>query len=288
MPYPLAILDVFAESALEGNQLAVVSDAGPLSTEAMQSIAREMNYSETTFVTDREPRDGGYDVRIFTPTLELPFAGHPTLGTAWWIRNELAPGAKRVVLNLGVGAVPVDFDSDDMPWLTAPPIAFGPTFEHADVAPALGLDVSDLDNRYPVQRLDAGIVVVTVALRNGSALQRSQLQIERFRDVVDQPFPAVHLFCREPDSNKNDLCARFFFDAQGPREDPATGSATACLGAFLLEHDVLGKREFSLRVEQGAQIDRPSLLFLRGRDGDGAREIQVGGHVIPSVRGELL
>jgi len=290
MAHALRIVDVFAEAPLEGNQLAVVLDAADLSTQRMQAIAREMNFSETTFVDAREPRAGGYDVRIFTPAHEIPFAGHPTLGTAWTIRTEFAPDAERIALHLGVGTVPVRFDVQadgaTMAWLTAPPIALGPTFDHAAVAAKLGLDAKDIDERFPVQRLDAGIVVVAVPVRTLDALRRSRLQ-PGLVELVSQQFAAVHLFCPEPYSSDNDLSARFFFEAGGPREDPATGSATACLGAYLLEHDYYGRRELSLRVEQGVEIGRPSLLFLDARDRDGQRQIEVGGHVIASVRGEL-
>ncbi|MFP8880203.1 MAG: PhzF family phenazine biosynthesis isomerase, partial [Myxococcota bacterium] len=110
MTHPLRIVDVFAEAPREGNQLALVLDAGDLTTDQMQSIAAEMNFSETTFVTGRGPREGGYDVRIFTPAAELPFAGHPTLGTACTIRNEWAGAAELITLNLGVGTVSVRFE----------------------------------------------------------------------------------------------------------------------------------------------------------------------------------
>ena len=109
-----------------------------------------------------------------------------------------------------------------------------------------------------------------------------------FGALVSQPFAAAHLFCPEPYAKENDLAARFFFEATGPREDPATGSATACLGAYLLEHDWFDSREFSLRIEQGIEINRPSLLHLKGRENDGERVVEVGGNVIPTVRGELL
>ncbi len=314
MTHPLRIVDVFAEAPREGNPLAVVLDAGDLTTDEMQSIAAEMNYSETTFVTGRESRDGGYDVRIFTPAHELPSAGHPTLGTAWTIRNEWAQGAELISLNLGVGTVPVRFepqtDGSAMPWLTAPPITLGDTFDHAAIAAQLGLEAGDLDTRFPVQRIDAGIIVTTVPVRTLDALRRSRLQ-PGFGELVSQPFAAVHLFCPEPYSKENDLAARFFFEATGPREDPATGSATACLGAYLLEHDWFGSvappsggdiapeksrprtrflrsRELSLRIEQGIEIKRPSLRHLKGRQFDGERLIEVGGRVIPTVRGELL
>jgi trans-2,3-dihydro-3-hydroxyanthranilate isomerase len=285
--HPLHIVDVFAEAPLAGNQLAVVLDADDLSTAAMQSIAREMNFSETSFVMSREAADAGFAARIFTPTAELPFAGHPTLGTAWVIRNEIAPGAERVTLSLGVGAVPVRFDGD-LAWLTAPPIRLGETYDHAAIAAAVGLSADDLDTRYPVQRIDAGIVVTTVPLRTLDALKRSRLDAEKFTSFADQDFPAVHLFCPEPYAAGNDLAARFFFEAAGPREDPATGSATACLGAYLFAHDYFATPGFSLRVEQGVEIGRPSLLYLEGRRVAGEVEIQVGGRVIPSVRGELL
>lgn len=291
MTHPLRIVDVFAEAPREGNQLALVLDAGDLTTDQMQSIAAEMNYSETTFVTGREPREGGYDVRIFTPAAELPFAGHPTLGTAWTIRNEWAGAAELIALNLGVGTVPVRFevqaDASAMPWLTAPPITLGDTFDHAAIAAQLGLEAADLDARFPVQRIEAGIIVTTVPVRTLEALRRSQLQAG-FSELVSQPFAAAHLFCPEPYSKENDFAARFFFEATGPREDPATGSATACLGAYLLEHEWFGSRDLSLRIEQGMEINRPSLLHLRGRERDGERVIEVGGRVIPTVRGELL
>jgi len=291
MSHPLRIVDVFAEAPREGNQLAVVLDAVDLTAEQMQSIATEMNFSETTFVTRREMREGGYDVRIFTPANELPFAGHPTLGTAWTIRDEWGDGAEQIALNLGIGTVPVRFeiqpDGSAMPWLTAPPISLGETFDHAAIAAQLGLEAVDLDDRFPVQRIDAGIIVTTVPVRSLEALRRSRLQ-SGFGALVSQPFAAVHLFCAETYANGNDLAARFFFEAGGPREDPATGSATACLGAYLLEHDWFASQELSLRIEQGMEINRPSLLHLKARECGGERVIEVGGNVIPIVRGELL
>jgi len=146
------IVDVFAEEKYTGNQLAVVLDAGDISSEWMQDIARETNLSETTFITSGEEPDGGYRVRIFTPGVELPFAGHPTLGTAWVIRRHLAAGAGETVrLNLKVGQIPVTFEPSvggrELVWLTAPPIELGPTCDPARMAPALGLAVDDID--YP-------------------------------------------------------------------------------------------------------------------------------------------
>lgn len=291
---PLHIVDVFAEAPYGGNQLAVVLDAGDMSSDQMQKIALEMNYSETTFVTSDHEIKGGYPVRIFTPTLELPFAGHPTLGTAWVIRRHLAEGVPEALrLNLGVGQVPVRFEEDaegkELTWLSAPPIELGSTFAAEQVAAALRLTPDDIDDRAPVQRVSAGISVTIVPLRGLDALRRSGLDLEAFAPLGPEgSLPVVYLFCPEARSDKNDLSARLFFDANGVREDPATGSATACLGSYLLEHEYFPGPEISLRIEQGYDINRPSLLLLRAREVDGLRKILVGGHVIPTASGQLL
>lgn len=294
MTHPIHIVDVFTERRFGGNQLAVVLDAGDLSAEAMQQIALETNFSETTFVTSREPEASGYPVRIFTPGQELPFAGHPTLGTAWVIRRHVADHEPvSVALGLGVGRVPVTFERDargaDMPWFTAPPIALGPSCDPARMANALGLSPGDIDDRAPVQELSAGIVVTVVPLRSKAALDRCRLDADRFRPLAAEGFrPFVYVFCAEPSDAGADLSARFFFEAHGIREDPATGSATACLGRYLLEHAWLGSGDVSVRIEQGAAVGRPSALMLQAGRTDGGPVIRVGGGVVPVMDGRLL
>ena len=268
----------------------MVLDAADLSTDAMQRIASEMNYSETTFVTSREPRDGGFPVRIFTPVQELPFAGHPTLGTAWVLREASGGAPSEVRLDLGVGPVPVRFEPEDggseVAWLAAPPVEVGETLDPEAVAPAVGLRPEDLDPRAPVQRLAAGFPKVLVPVRGLDALRRSRLDLERWALGGDPR--CAFVFCDETRSPANDLSARFFFEAQGVREDPATGSANACLGAYLVMHRWLGKPEVSVRVEQGHEVGRPSLLRVRARERDGGVEVAVGGRVVPAAHGELL
>lgn len=294
MSHVIHIVDVFAEEKYTGNQLAVVLDAGDISSEWMQDIARETNLSETTFITSGEEPDGGYRVRIFTPGVELPFAGHPTLGTAWVIRRHLAAGAGETVrLNLKVGQIPVTFEPSDrgreLVWLTAPPIELGPTCDAARMAPALGLAIGDIDDGFPIQQLIAGNGMVFVPIKNLAALRRARFDLQGFAPLAAEGFnPYVHLFCRETISDEDDLCARFFFDALGMREDPATGSATAMLGAYLLEHRYFPQEEISLRIEQGYEIQRPSLLRLKAKRSGGERQISVGGHVIPVMEGKLL
>ena len=291
---PFHVVDVFAETPYQGNQLAVVLEADNLSSESMQRIALEMNYSETTFVCSDLQAGGGYDTRIYTPAQELPFAGHPTLGTAWVIRNHIATNAPRTIhLNLGVGMVPVSFeafeDDGELPWFTAPPVEFGPIIQRDQIAAALNLSPEDIDDRAPVQQLSAGIFINCVPLVSLAALERAQMNLKAFAPLNDRGLqPFVHLFCTETLHEQNDLCARFFFDAYGVREDSATGSATACLGAYLVRHRYLSNTDLSLRIEQGHMINRPSLLLLRTRETDGVPEVHVGGKVIETMRGRLL
>lgn len=294
MSHPLHVVDVFAETRLAGNPLAVVLDADDLSTKEMQAIALEMNYSETTFVTG-PPDDGAVPVRIFTPTVELPFAGHPTLGTAWVLR-QVGLGsngvAEVVTLKLGVGRVPVRFEhegGDAVPWLTAPRVELGRTCAAERIAPALGLEAADIDDMGPVQEADAGIRVTIVPVRTLDALRRSWLDRDLFGPLERDGIPPfVYLFSTEPRRRGNDLSARFYFVANGVREDPATGSATACLGTWLLEHGALGPPPHDLRIEQGDEMERSSLLYLRTEESGAAPTVSVGGRVIPSVRGTLL
>jgi trans-2,3-dihydro-3-hydroxyanthranilate isomerase len=294
MSHPLHIVDVFAEERYAGNQLAVVLDADDIDEGQMQDIAREMNFSETTFISSGQEADGGYGVRIFTPAVELPFAGHPTLGTAWVIRRHVAPEAgSGVQLNLKVGPVPVEFEPSgggrELAWLTAPPISLGPTCDAARIAPALGLEPHEIDDCAPVQQLVAGGGMVFVPVRSLDALRRARFDVEAYAPLAAEGFNSyVYVFCREPIHEEDHLCARFFFDALGMREDPATGSATAMLGAYLLEHRYFPDDELSLRIEQGYEIQRPSLLRLKAKKTAAGRDISVGGHVVPVAEGKLL
>jgi trans-2,3-dihydro-3-hydroxyanthranilate isomerase len=293
MPHPLHVVDVFAEARWAGNPLSVVLDAGDLSGDQMQAIAREQNHSETTFVTASAPRDGAWPVRIFTPTTELPFAGHPTLGTAWVIRRHLTDDAPAgVTLDLPVGPVPVAFESDDqgeLAWLLAPEVALGRTWDAEAAAAAAGLDAGDLHAELPAQTASVGISLIVVPVKGLDALQRARLNLEAARAIGEGAAPlCVYLVCLEAEAPDNDLQVRMLFDADGPREDPATGSAASCLGRYLLEHRPLGDGPLDLRVEQGAVVQRPSLLRVRARNIDTGVEIAVGGAVVPAVEGRLL
>jgi trans-2,3-dihydro-3-hydroxyanthranilate isomerase len=293
MPHPLYVVDVFAEARWAGNPLSVVLDAGDLSGGQMQAIAREQNHSETTFVTASAPRDGAWPVRIFTPAAEIPFAGHPTLGTAWVIRRQLTDDAPaRVVLELPVGPVPVAFESDDqgeLAWLLAPEVALGRIWDAQAAAAAVGLDTRDLHAELPAQTVSVGISFTVVPVKGLDALHRARLDLEAARAISEGDGPlCVYLVCLEAEAPDNDLQVRVIFDADGPREDPATGSAASCLGRYLLEHRPLGGGPLDLRIEQGAAVKRPSLLRVRARSSDTGAEVSVGGAVVPAVEGRLL
>jgi len=295
----IRIVDVFASRRYEGNALAVVLDASGLETKDMQAIARETNLSETTFVCGQE-RNGSYRVRIFTPAEELPFAGHPTLGTASVLRDVLAAKGEqvsRIVLALGVGEVPVDFEDPvedegdaSIAWFTAPPIELEGSPDSTHLARAVGLDPEDFADDAPPRAVRAGPAFIFIPLRSREALERSRLDMQAFQPFADEGYAkSVYLFTRETNRAENDLCARVFFDASGVREDPATGSATAFLGAYLLEYTLFGAGSLDLRIEQGISMQRPSLLRLRARfDANGDRVVRVGGQVVPVIRGELL
>jgi trans-2,3-dihydro-3-hydroxyanthranilate isomerase len=294
MTHRFYIVDVFAERPYSGNQHAVVVGEEALSDETMQQLAAETNYSETTFVTSRPEDDGGYRVRIFTPAREIAFAGHPILGTAWILRHHVVPGAsKSVRLNLAVGQVPVTFEDSaqegEVVWFLAPPVSLGMTCAREPIAAALGVLQEDIETTTPVQQISAGTSAMIVPLCSLDALRRSKLDLDAFAALAAEGFPPlVYLFCRETHHPQNDLCARFFFEAHGVREDPATGNGAAFLGVYLLEHRFFPGSALSVRIEQGYEIRRPSLVLLRARLLDGSREVRVGGHVIPVVQGEVL
>ncbi|MBI1421877.1 MAG: PhzF family phenazine biosynthesis isomerase [Gammaproteobacteria bacterium] len=287
------IVDVFTEQRYSGNPLAIVVGSDSLPTESMQRIAAEMNFSETTFVTP-EPEDSGYRVRIFTPSQEIAFAGHPILGTAWVIRQYLQKiPAMSVILKLTVGDISVRVEQteekNEVVWFRAPAIMLGACCDRSKMAAALGVAMEDIDAEYPVQQLSANTSAVVVPLRSLDALKRSKLNLERYTELASQGFPPlVYLFSRETHQPQNNLCARFFFEAHGVREDPATGNGAAFLGAYLLEHHFYTRPDFTLRIEQGYELRRPSLIMLHARQDEGTREISVGGHVVPVVQGELL
>jgi trans-2,3-dihydro-3-hydroxyanthranilate isomerase len=292
MASPLHIVDVFAREPYTGNQLAVITDAGDLGGEEMQAVAAEMDYSETTFVTG-PPDDGAWPVRIFTPNAEIPFAGHPTLGTAAVIRDHLADGRPdRVTLDLDVGEIPVTVETTDdweTLWMTQRTPEFGDRLDHAALADLLGLPVDALDSDWPVQVVSTGLPTMFVPLVDRDALTAIDLDRAAYNRVTgDRDAKNVLAFCPDPREADNDLAARVFAPFYDVPEDPATGSSNGCLAAYLARHEYVGGPRVDVRVEQGYEMGRPSLLHLSADTTGDDIHVEVGGVVVPVVRGELL
>ncbi len=293
MRHQVFIVDVFASEALAGNPLAVICGDEFPELRRMQGIAAEMNFSETTFV--RLPaRDGKYAVRIFTPVREIEFTGHPLIGTAFVIRRFLgARDLDEIALETAIGPINVDFetraDGAEIAWMQGPVMQLGTVLPHELACASLGLTVDDLDPAFPVQVVSAGTAALMVPLRSADALFRARLDLGQHAALADQGIPKlVYLFCRETRQEVHDFQVRFFFEADGVREDPATGNGAAFFGAYLLEHQPDLAAGFDVSIEQGHGLRRPSLIRLRGQRLAGGIDVQVGGGVYAVLQGEML
>ena len=283
-------LDVFTSRPLEGNQLAVVSDARSLSDEEMQKFAKETNLSETTFILPRdEPveRAQGHKVRIFTVNEELPFAGHPTLGTAWYLRQHSAEN--EIVLDLKVGKVPVRFEQRDgrlFGEMRQAEPQFGRTCPHAEVAKVLGLPITELDDNLPIQTVSTGLAFTMVPFRSLVTLQKLNItwhQMAPYLATIGNP-GFFYFVCRETVDPNATLHARMIF-YNG--EDPATGSAAGCCAAWAVRYGLLPPEQQGL-IEQGMETRRPSWIYIRAsRAGDTVTNVRVGGNVVQVIDGEV-
>jgi trans-2,3-dihydro-3-hydroxyanthranilate isomerase len=270
------VIDVFTDTPLAGNQLAVFTDAREISEELLQPLAREMAFSETVFVYAAQA-DGHARMRIFTPAQELPFAGHPTLGTAFVLAQPMQ--LQEIRLETGSGVVPVRLERD------GPRIVFGrmeqplpsvEPFDETEVLRALGVERSEL----PVEVYDNGIRHVYVAL--ASEEQVAKLEPD-FGALAKLDTVGVNVFAGSGTRWKT----RMFAPGSGVAEDPATGSAAGPLALHLARHGRIGWGE-EIRIEQGAEVGRPSVLFARV-DGspDAVGRVEVGGSAVVVARGEF-
>jgi trans-2,3-dihydro-3-hydroxyanthranilate isomerase len=294
LPLDFAIVDVFAATRYAGNQLAVFTNAAHLSTGQMQQIAQEINFSETTFILGGNPTDG-YTVRIFTPATEVPFAGHPTLGTAYVLQRQVIQSPiVDLTLHFPIGPIPVQFDYDpegqvERVWMRQMLPQFGPTFTPIELAAVLGIEPSEIDARWPIQEVSTGLPFIIVPLRSLSTLQR--LTIDRgyyYNLIAKTQAKAIFAFCPETTAPDRQFSVRMFAEALGIPEDPATGSANGGFAGYLVEHGYLGRDQIAVRVEQGAAIGRPSVLDLRAVRAAAGIEITVGGQVILVAQGQFV
>lgn len=287
------IVDVFAENRYAGNQLAVFRNGDLYTDLDMQVIAKEMNYSETTFILKDETRQGGYDVRIFTPAEEVPFAGHPTLGTAYVIvKKIIQQHIDKIILNLKVGQIPVTLvyrdNEPETLWMSQKPPQFGPRYTYEEFGEILGLSVTDFDNRYPIQEVSTGLPFFIVPIKTLAAMKKAKVrQEELFALIKKTEAKAPLLFCPETIQTGNDLNVRVFVDYYNVPEDPATGSANGCLAGYLVKHRYFGGPKIDVRVEQGYEIGRPSILLLDAQEENDTIQVKVGGKVFLVAEGRL-
>jgi trans-2,3-dihydro-3-hydroxyanthranilate isomerase len=296
--YQFAQVDVFTDRVFGGNPLAVVLEATGLADGEMQAIAKEMNLSETTFLLPPTRSDCAARVRIFTPARELQFAGHPTIGTAWVLATQkLVPGAPASFqLEEGIGPVPVSLEGDparpSFIWMRHGEPDWGPEMANrGEVAAALGLAEADLVPGAPIQSGSTGSRFLFVPLRDRATVDRALLDVPKIiKALGDQPLVGIFVFAPDADPAAGRVYSRMFAPhTSGIPEDPATGSASGPLGAYLVRHRLVkaaGKVE--MVSDQGVKMGRHSRIHIRGTIRDGRLdEIQVGGGVVPVIEGRL-
>jgi len=281
------LTDVFTDRRYAGNPLAVFVEESGLTDGLRQAIAREIGFSETTFVDPTPAPDGSWNVRIFTPDKEIPFAGHPTLGTADVIYRHLGSAGDRVVLALGVGAIPVARQHGRWVMDQKAP-SFGPVLaDRGGAAGLLGLDVRDLDPSLPVRYVSTGLPCLVLPLQSLAALDRCRVDHRAYERWLADVGPGnVAAWTRGSTDPGCDLSARVFVDDTGFYEDPATGSAAGNLAGYLVEHVVFGDGPLSVVESQGGQMGRPSRLYLEAHREAGSIRIRVGGAVVPVASGQ--
>ena len=299
--YDFAQVDVFAENPLEGNALAIFCDARGLSTDEMQALARETNLSETTFIFPRAPeveRERGIQVRIFLTSEEIPFAGHPTLGTASWLywNHPMLRGANEITLELGVGSIPVHFteprhgEQGVFGTMKQNDPTFGEIFNNKEerdaLAAALNLSADDLDPNLPAQIVSTGLIFCVAPLKSLEAARRLCISPQTARPFLDR-VGASFFYCitRAHSNSGADWHARMQFDTG---EDPATGSASGCAIAYLVRHGVVTSGQ-PIVIEQGIEILRPSRIHASAAiENNRVTKVFVGGRTIRVASGRFF
>jgi trans-2,3-dihydro-3-hydroxyanthranilate isomerase len=287
--YRYRVVDVFTQTPLEGNPLAVFPDSSGIDDRTMQRIARELNLSETVFIVPVTRPEYAAHIRIFTPTKEMLFAGHPTVGASFVLFEEgIVPKAQpNFLLEEKIGPVAVRIEAGDRPliWLKTPPIHFGRTYDRSICAEALGLDPKDLLDIAP-QLVSAGNPNIFIPLADKRVVDRAWLDMTGLRRIQPADEGSVCVFVFAPTADG--AYSRMFAPEHGVVEDPATGSATGPLAAFMLQHRLTPAKKVSRFIsEQGTKIGRRSILHIlihgeRGEDG-----IEVGGYVTPLVEASM-
>ena len=287
--YRYRVVDVFTQHALEGNPLAVFPDATGIDDLTMGRIARELNLSETVFVLPSTRGGCAWQLRIFTPTKEMIFAGHPTVGGSFVLLDEnlIARDTESFVLDEKVGPVPIRVEKGDQPliWLTTPPIHEGDVYDRALCAKSLGLELDELLD-IPPQLLSAGNPNIFIPLKDKRSVDRAWLDGTGAKAICGNRAEPVCIFVFAP--TPEGAYSRMFAPEFGVVEDPATGSATGPLAAFMMKHNLApGSDGSRFHSEQGTKMGRRSILHILIHGDNGREGIEVGGYVTPLVEAAM-
>jgi trans-2,3-dihydro-3-hydroxyanthranilate isomerase len=287
--YRYRVVDVFTEAPLLGNPLAVFPDARGMSTDLMQKIAQELNLSETTFVFPATRPDCAANVRIFTPRYEMLFAGHPTIGTSFVLLEEaiVPKNTTHFQLEEKIGPVPIRVEPGSPPliWLRTPPISFGALSDRAICAQALGLPVEDLLD-FPPQLVTAGNPTFFIALKDKDAVDRAWIDLSGVQAIKGNYTEPVCIFVFTP--TPTGAYSRMFAQEYGIIEDPATGSSTGPLAAYMMRHKLAPSASGTrFTSEQGVKMGRRSVLHVLIAGEQGSEAIEIGGHVAPLVEATM-
>ncbi len=288
------ILDVFENGKYSGNQLAVFRYCEQFTAGEMQYVAKEMNFSETTFILAEYEINGGWPTRIFTPEQELPFAGHPTLGTAFVIfKKMLKEKANILSLNLKLGQIPVHFEQQDgteIFWMKQKNPEFADKYQISKISEIINVNPSEFDERFPVHVVSTGLPVIIVPLKNLAAIKKANINREKYFEFVENiEAKAIMIFSPETYHTDNDLNCRMFADYFGVTEDPATGSAAGSLAGYLVNQKYFGDTRIDIRLEQGFEIGRSSLLLIKAeKTNEDEIDVNVGGKVRLIAEGDWV
>lgn len=281
------ISDVFSNGKYSGNQLATFFDAIELTSQEMQNIAAEINFSETTFILSDKERKGGYDVRIFTPKAEIDFAGHPTIGTAYLIKHFLNPSNPDLIkLNLKVGQISVTVDNG-VYWMKQFQPKFAEVMDPKVIASLLSIDESEIDIQFPIEAISTGLPFVIVPLVDIEALKNAEVNTKLYKEFIQTTLAkGILIFCKHSYAKDQVLGVRVFVPYLGIVEDPATGSGNGCLAAYLLKSNYLSSQKIDLLAGQGYEMDRPSIIHMKASMSKGKYDLNIGGKIELIAEGE--
>jgi len=287
-------VDAFTSKPFTGNAAGVVPDASGLTEDDMQKIAREMNLSETAFLLPTEHADADYKIRYFTPTSEIDFCGHATIGTVWLMATAYgwAEKANRLVLDTNIGLVPVEWKAGESPLSAVVMTQIAPQVKDvevsaAEVAQLVGIAVDDLDSRYPVRLGYTGNWHLLVPVTSRAAIDAARPDQEKLGELNRaQRAVTTHLFTFDSEGMEYDLYTRDFGPAVGLAEDPVTGSANGALAGYLILEGIMDAQEtHQLTIAQGDVMGRPGRLYVSIVPGADGPVIRVGGAAVPTIQG---